>query len=466
MLTTRKISDGEREKFNELEGQFHYLGETRPAGDSLQMVFEQEGRWVALMSWGSACYKLKHRDEHIGWTASLRAARQKLVVQQRRFTLLSPKGAAPNLASQCLGLAARELPRLWRETHGYEPLLAETFSDMEPSAGTCYRAAGWTPLGVTKGYSRSKHTPEYYVPNDRPKKLWVKPLRPDACETLCAARLPPECESAAHSDNRGVAPLSQTLCESLHDALCRVPDPRRKNRHLHIGTLLTLVVHGVMAGQVSLAGVVRHAETLTHAQRVAIALPRFDRKGGGNHRKIPSYTGFRHLLKKLDPDAFANALCAWIRSHEGTLPRQLALDGKFIRGVVGIVSLADAETGVPVAMARASQKEGEGERCELKAAQKLLRETDLTGALVSFDALHCQQETVRETHLSGGDALVQVKANQAGLLAACERVAAQASPLLPRNRNLSASMAAKSGAKALFTPLATSSPSTCSTPRR
>ncbi len=98
-------------------------------------------------------------------------------MQNRRFTLLAQRGERPNLASQVLGLAARELPALWRAGFGYEPLLAETFCDREVSAGTCYRAAGWTPLGMTKGYSRSRQTADYYVPNGRPKALWVRPLR-------------------------------------------------------------------------------------------------------------------------------------------------------------------------------------------------------------------------------------------------------------------------------------------------
>jgi len=427
MLQTRVLHEEEEtQKFKDLEGKYHYMGETRPAGDTLRMVFEQNGQWVALMSWGSACYRLKHRDNHIGWVPSLRAARQKLVVQNRRFTLLAPKGTAHNLASKCLGLAVRELPALWFKHFGYEPLLAETFCDMETQAGTCYRAAGWTPLGMTAGFSRSRHTHAYYVPNDRPKALWVKPLRPNACETLCAAELPPECEAGAHSENRGVAPFSQALCESLHDALCRVPDPRRKNRSFHIGALLTLTVHGAMAGCRDLSAIVRHAAGLTHAQRVALGLPRFDRKGGGNYRKIPSYNAFYNLLKKLNPDRFAECLCGWIRAHDGLLPRQLALDGKFIRDVVGFVSLVDAQTGVPVAMARASQKEGEGERCEMRVARALVRETDLSNATVSMDPLHCQQETVREIQMSGGEVLVQVKGNQRHLLAACARHAAQA----------------------------------------
>lgn len=63
----------------------------------------------------------------------------------------------------------------------YRPLLAETFCDVERSAGTCYRAAGWIPLGMTRGFTRTNRQEcDFYVPNDRPKTLWVKPLAPDA----------------------------------------------------------------------------------------------------------------------------------------------------------------------------------------------------------------------------------------------------------------------------------------------
>ena len=71
----------------------------------------------------------------------------------------------------------------------------------------------------------------------------------------------------------------------------------------------------------------------------------------------------------------------------------------------------------------------EGDRCELAVGRGLVRATDLSNALVSADALHCQQETVREVALSGGKALVQVKGNQKGNLDACENVVAGRAPL-------------------------------------
>src|ERR1019366_2208576 len=57
----------------------------------------------------------------------------------------------PNLASQTLAAAPAVLPDQWFAQCGYAPLLAEAFTDPEAHAGTCYKAAGWEPLGQTVG---------------------------------------------------------------------------------------------------------------------------------------------------------------------------------------------------------------------------------------------------------------------------------------------------------------------------
>ena len=137
MLTMRRVTKAtELKRFKELEGEYHYMGETHSGGDTMRLVFEEDGKWVALMVWGSACYHLKPRDAYVGWANSIRAERLKLVVNNRRFTILSEPGERRNLASECLGLVARELPRLWLKKFRYRPLLAETFCDIERTAGT------------------------------------------------------------------------------------------------------------------------------------------------------------------------------------------------------------------------------------------------------------------------------------------------------------------------------------------
>lgn len=93
----------------------HYLGSTPPVGDFLHQIVERDYRPLALLVWGAAALKLKEREAWIGWSVSQRGERLKLVVQNRRFLLLHDKGKEPDLPSQTLALACRELPAQWRE---------------------------------------------------------------------------------------------------------------------------------------------------------------------------------------------------------------------------------------------------------------------------------------------------------------------------------------------------------------
>ena len=424
----RVLGRQDRKRFDALMGQYHYLGEGHPAGDTMRMVAERDDEWVGLLMWGSACYRLKPRDEFIGWTATQRAQRQKLVVQNRRFLLLGERGAHPNLASHILGAAVRELPGLWHEAFGYEPLLAETFTDIEAFEGTCYKASGWQPLGLSKGYSR--HRADFYVLHERPKKLWVRELRRGAAAILRAMALPPECRHGAHSDADGVLPLGSDQIESLHEALCRVPDPRAPNRSFHIGAILSIVAMAIFSGHTNLVQIVRFANRLRHDQRKDLGLPRF--RPDSSYRKVPSYKVFYNLLRQLDSDAFAQCLSAWLAQHSGSLPAALALDGKFIRDTVGIVCLVDHQTGVPRAMVKASKKEGEGDDCEIKAAQRMIEsQSDLSNTLTTADALHAQRRTANGIVERGGDFLIQAKDNQKTVHGLAAKLTENLPPLLP-----------------------------------
>lgn len=427
MLTIRRIVHAdELKRYGELEGEYHYMGETHSGGDTMRLVIEEDGVWVALMTWGSACYHLKPRDEYVGWPNSLRAERQKLVVSNRRFTILAGPGERRNLASRCLGLACRELPALWQAAFRYRPLLAETFCDIERSGGTCYRAANWIPVGQTRGFSRvNRQSCDFYVPNGRPKAVWLKPLVPDAVGLLSARDLPEECLRGAASNADGVMPIDKARRESLLDAMCDVRDTRDDNRSFPIGAMLTLVVMATMSGANSVKAIARFAKRLTMPQRKELCLPHAKNAAGVMARheyKVPSYVTIYKFLRKLDLEDFARKLSAWMAAEDGHLPRQLALDGKYVKDVVGIVSVVNAETGAPVSVGLCSRKEGEGEKCEMRVGRSLLASMDLDNALVSSDALHCQQETAREIVCAGGEHLVQIKGNQAGIVRKAEDV--------------------------------------------
>src|SRR6266568_859571 len=192
-MTVRVASAEELVWFDGLLADHHYLGAGRPVGDYLRQVVERDGKAVALLVWGPACYALKDRDLWISWSATQRLERLKLIVQNRRFLVLAPKGESPNLASQAMGAALRALPELWQEHFGYRPLLAESFTDPEAYAGTCYKASNWEAVGHSAGYRR--HRADFYLPNDRPKRLWLRPLVPEARQLLRSVHLPKECRA-------------------------------------------------------------------------------------------------------------------------------------------------------------------------------------------------------------------------------------------------------------------------------
>ena len=99
------------------------------------------------------CHALKDRDRWIGWRASQRVEQLKLVVPNRRFLVLAPKGASPNRASPARGAALRELPAQWRERFGYRPLLAESFTDPKPTPRTSSGCIEGTRCRVSFGAS-------------------------------------------------------------------------------------------------------------------------------------------------------------------------------------------------------------------------------------------------------------------------------------------------------------------------
>lgn len=75
-----------------------------------------------------------------------------------------------------------------------------------------------------------------------------------------------------------------------------------------------------------------------------------------------------------------------------------------------------------MAVAQTSRKEGEKGACELPVARRMLGKMDLSNAVVSGDALHCQDATARTILDGNGEYLLQVKGNQGGVLRAAKAI--------------------------------------------
>ncbi len=150
-VTVRLIVPAERERFDQLLEQRHYLHSARLGGQSLRYVAEVAGEWQALLTFSGASPHTKAREQKIRWTPRQRARRLCFVVNNSRFLILPERQRYPNLASRVLALCLQRLNSDWQTHWGHPVVLVESYVDESQYRGTCYRACGFAAAGLTAG---------------------------------------------------------------------------------------------------------------------------------------------------------------------------------------------------------------------------------------------------------------------------------------------------------------------------
>ena len=158
------------------------------------IVSEHHGTLGGL-SVSAAAWRLRTRDVWLGWTDAERAKNLQGIVCNSRFLIL-PGVRVKHLASHVLGQLARRIRQDWRDRYGFDPWLMETCVE-SAHAGTCYRAANWTELGLTAG--RGRQDRDNKAADDQtgtdnakpaPKRVFVYALAPATLKRLCPRRPP------------------------------------------------------------------------------------------------------------------------------------------------------------------------------------------------------------------------------------------------------------------------------------
>lgn len=228
---------------------------------------------------------------------------------------------------------------------------------------------------------------------------------------------------AAHAGRVPTQVLNEAAAVDLLAALADLPDPRaRRGRRYRLVTMLAVPVCAVLAGARSYIGIAGWVRDLTPTVRMRLGLAR---------RGAPSESAIRRLLQTIDSDALDRAVSGWLitrataanhsaGSARGSTRRLIALDGKTARGArdragadsraVHLLSAFDQVSGVVF-----GQCVVDGKTNEITAFAPLLDRIDITGALVTADALHTQRAHAEYLHGRGAHYLLTVKANQPGL---------------------------------------------------
>lgn len=162
----------EEKLFNGLIGKYHYIGYFQGAGKQLKYIVYLDKRPIACIGFGVSALKVECRDKFIGWNSETRQNNLNIVVDNSRFLIL-PWVKIPHLASYILGRTLRQLSDDWEKHHCHRIVLVETFIDTERFKGTCYKAAGWQFLGLTKGRGRNDR---YNIAKKSVKAVFVRSL--------------------------------------------------------------------------------------------------------------------------------------------------------------------------------------------------------------------------------------------------------------------------------------------------
>lgn len=426
-VSVRLIRDDEKDRYDRLLEERHYLHSAVLAGQNLRYVAELDGQWLALIAFGAAALHLKGRERWIGWTPRQRARRLCFVVNNSRYLLLPERERYPNLASRVLALCLRRLSDDWRERWDHPVLLVESFVDETRYRGTCYRACGFEPIGPTGGFSRDSR--DFYLEHQRPKQLYLRALHPRARNLLRQARLP-EALAEFEANVAGPCPFQAPALEGLLERFRQLADPRRGHGLYHRQPfVLACAAVATLMGACGFRAFEDTCGKFTQRQLKALGcLP--DEAG---QLRAPSDSTFRRVLIGVDSRAFAAMVGQWLLEQEPGAVARLAVDGKVLRG-------SGRRDGKPLQLLSAvthhlrltlGQIPIEEKSNEIPALKPLLRALSLPpGVLITADAMHCQQESARlVTQELGGDYLFGLKGNQDGILERAERLlASQAFP--------------------------------------
>ena len=164
----------QRDLFRDLLSRYHYLGYATPFGARLQYlvhVTRPRRELVGCIQFSSPAWRMKAREQWIGWDDETRAAGLQQVVNNSRFLVLA---RIRNLASSMLSAVLDRLVADWREQYRVSPVLVETLVDPKRYHGGCYRAANWIELGETSGRGRMDRAGKRH--GAEVKKLLVYPL--------------------------------------------------------------------------------------------------------------------------------------------------------------------------------------------------------------------------------------------------------------------------------------------------
>lgn len=190
------------------------------------------------------------------------------------------------------------------------------------------------------------------------------------------------------------------------DFFKEIPDHRIDRRKLHsVEEILLVTFCGMIAGCDSWNDLELFGKT-----KLAYLQKYFPYKNG-----VPSDDTLRRFFRALNPETFESCFIKWVRSFQIELTDKIvAIDGKTSRRSfdcdnkpMHLVSAFASEFGITLGQLKTAEKSN-----EITAIPELIELLDVTGSIVTIDAMGCQTKIVEKIVDKEADYLIGLKGNQ------------------------------------------------------
>lgn len=200
-------------------------------------------------------------------------------------------------------------------------------------------------------------------------------------------------------------------------------DPRAGNASYRLGDLMVVMVAASLCGATTATEFALFADS---RQAALSRLVRYDRP--------PSHDTFSRVLRLLKPAALEQAFQAFAQAFARAVAQTgrevVALDGKALRrayerghAAQPPLMVSAFAAGLRLCLAASAPKPGEN---EIEAALRVVDMIDLTGRIITADALHCHHRMAETVVAQGGDYLLALKGNRRSWLTAARSAFAAA----------------------------------------
>jgi predicted transposase YbfD/YdcC len=201
--------------------------------------------------------------------------------------------------------------------------------------------------------------------------------------------------------------MSKTKSARLQDHFAELTDPRRREVLYPLINIVVIAVCAVICGADDFVAIAEFGEKKRHWFGNFLDL----RNG------IPSHDRFNAIFAAIKPAEFEKCLLSWITAvQEITDGQIIAIDGKTLRrsfdaasnkAAIHMVSAWATANSISLGQVIVDEKSN-----EITAIPKLLKMLEISGCLVTIDAMGCQTEIAQQIVAGGADYVLAVKGNQ------------------------------------------------------